>query len=732
MVASLPVARVALPIPIHELFDYSIPDTLLDRVAPGVRVRVPMGRSMRIGTCIERAASSPHGDLKPIDAVVDDQPILDPDLLEFARWTANYYFASVGEVIECAVPRGARAKAKTVPWVRLLDAEAEDRGAGRENRARLVALLREHGRLPLEELVARANTTRAPVKTLEKRGVVELFDAPELNRIDESLFDNDEPVREFSLSAAQHGAVDRIVEAIRGDRFESFLLHGVTGSGKTEVYMHAIEAALAKDRGALMLLPEIALTPQTVRRFRARFGDVAVLHSLLPAGERSKQYRKLRDRSARVAIGARSAIFAPIPDLGLIVVDECHETSYKQENSPRYHARDLAVVRASRGNVPCVLGSATPSMESLHNARSGRFHYLELPDRVTGHPLPTIELVDLRKEPFETEGPASVFSDRLLALLHETINDGDQALLFLNRRGFARQVYCSRCAYSVECAACDIPLTYHKHSDRGLCHYCGTIERIPDKCPECDFPGITRRRHGTERIEESLAARFPNVAIDRLDRDTATSAGRLEAILDRFRRGETRILVGTQMIAKGHDIPGVTLVGVLDADIALQQPDFRAAERTGQLLCQVAGRAGRGERPGRVVIQTRQPDHYAIQAALTQDLSGIYEEETPTRQLLAYPPFGHLIRIVCEDARDDRAISSAHELARRLTVDATTRVLGPAPAPLAKLRGRYRYHILIKGAERAGVQAALRSTNVLKPQWSTTRVTVDVDPQSIS
>ncbi|MEM7262301.1 MAG: primosomal protein N', partial [Planctomycetota bacterium] len=598
MVAPLAVARIALPIPVHELFDYQIPDTLASRLRPGVRVRVPVGNSFRTGFCVECVGESKHEDLKPIDAVLDDEPLLDDELLDFVRWTASYYYASVGEAIDCAVPKGTRKKEKTVRWARIAESllpPEPERGTGREKRERIREWLAEAGAQPVEAVLARLDVTEAPLRTLEKRGVVEIFDAP----APRPSFDDgpttsgtDSPPR---LSADQLRSVAEIDGALDREEFECFLLHGVTGSGKTEVYLHAIASTVERGRGALILVPEIALTPQTVRRFRARLGEVAVLHSLLPAGERAEQYRRLRRGEVRVAIGARSAIFAPIPDLGIIVVDESHESSYKQENSPRYHARDLAVLRAMRRSIPCVLGTATPSLETYHNAKSGKYTYLELPERVTAHSLPEIEVIDLSKNEEHTGGP---LSRRLEKCLAETLEDDGQALLFLNRRGFARQVFCGSCGYSFECEACDIPLTYHKRQDRALCHYCGTVERIPPKCPECDFPGLGRRRDGTERIEENLAERFPDVVIDRLDRDTATSATRLEAILDRFRRGETRILVGTQMVAKGHDIPGVTLVGVLDADIALQQPDFRAAERTAQLLCQVAGRAGRGDKPG--------------------------------------------------------------------------------------------------------------------------------------
>ncbi|MGE4602145.1 MAG: primosomal protein N', partial [Planctomycetota bacterium] len=417
---------------------------------------------------------------------------------------------------------------------------------------------------------------------------------------------------------------------------------------------------------------------------------------------------------------------------GIIVVDESHESSYKQENSPRYHARDVAVMRAHRLKIPCILGSATPSMESLENVRRGRYERLRLDSRVNGRPMAQIEIVDRRTES-GGKGGGGLLSDRLVERIRSTLDRGEQVLLFLNRRGFARNLQCKSCGFLVHCKQCDIPLTYHKQKDHSQCHYCGERQSVSNRCPRCESAGLRQRSPGTERIEKSLIALFPDVEIGRLDRDTATSSARMEAILGRFREGKTGILVGTQMVAKGHDIPGVTLVGVLDADIALGLPDFRSAERTAQLLCQVAGRAGRGELPGHVVLQTRQPEHYALLCAARQDLDQLLEQEDAVRKLLKYPPHGHLARLLCEDKDERRVIQSAQGLADAMKAcpGDSVQILGPAPAPLERLRGRYRQHILLKCTDRKPIRDVARIALDEKPRWASTRISVDIDPQNL-
>ncbi len=742
MVSAGPLARIALAIPVRELFDYRVPAAIDTRVIPGMRVRVPFGRGVRTGYCIERADRSDFADLKEVSAVLDDEPILDASLLRLVRWTADYYLASVGEVIESAVPRKVRdERVRSIPWARAVDAgsgapgDDGDRGGGAPARRRILEILRASGARPLAALLAEAEASRSPVDTLARRGLVEIFHAPppEASTPKSAASPCSETAPAFVLSPEQERAVAAIREAIRAPRYAAFLLHGVTGSGKTEVYLHAIDTALAAGRGALVLLPEIALTPQTVARFEARFGEVAVLHSLLPDAERSAAYRRLRRGELRVAVGARSAIFAPIPDLGLIVVDEAHDSSYKQEAVPRYHGSDLATVRGSHLGIPCVLGTATPTLEQLENSRSGRFTLLSLPRRVTTHDLAAIDIVDRRSEAPDAYGRLPLFSRRLIDAIDATLDQNEQAILLLNRRGFARRVHCPSCGFSLRCTECDIGLTYHKRRNHSQCHYCGGARPIPVVCPACGHDRIRRSLPGTERIEETLGRLFPSATVGRLDRDTATSRDRLEEILARFRRGATQILVGTQMVAKGHDIPAVTLVGVMDADVALHLPDFRAAERTCQLLCQVAGRAGRGERRGRVLIQTQHPEHYAIEAARRQDIGHLFDAEQSARRLLCYPPFGYLARVLLEDEAEERVIESARRLREEIgtPVPRGVMLLGPAPAPLARLRGRHRMHVLLKARQRAPIHALAAALSGRKPRWSTTRVTIDIDPQSL-
>ncbi|MFN0059523.1 MAG: primosomal protein N' [Planctomycetota bacterium] len=746
----LPFAKIALAIPVRELFDYDVPEHLRARVLPGARVRVPFGASHRIGYCIERAAASVHAKTKSVAEVLDDEPLLDPHLLALTRWTAQYYLCAQGEVIECAVPRQVRARrAPLVRWVRLRAREdaslAVPRSATKREARRqsaLAVLEQNGGELTLDALGEQSQLSAQAIKTLARDGLVEIFRAPVAATLAcaapnastlSAARAPDSRVAAPELSAPQRDAVTQVLAAITAQQFKTFLLHGVTGSGKTEVYLQCIERALALGRGAVVLLPEIALTPQTVRRFEERLGAVAVLHSLLSDRDRGGAYERLRTGAIRVAIGARSAVFAPIARLGLIVVDECHESSYKQESAPRYHAGDVAVLRASQLGIPCLLGSATPTLEQLHNARTERFKLLSLPERVTRHALPDIEIVDRRAESPSEGGGELLFSPRLLARLEETLGRDEQAILFLNRRGYARNIHCPRCGYSMRCGACDIALTYHRGSDRSLCHYCGAEGKVPARCPDCDSAQLRRSLAGTERIETILEKLFPGVSCGRLDRDTVTSEARLVEILDDFTKGRTRLLIGTQMLAKGHDIPGVTLVGVVDADVALNMPDFRAAERTMQLLCQVAGRAGRGARPGKVVIQTRQPLHYAIEAARRQDPSYLYKHESAIRKQLGYPPFGYLVRIVCEDRDEERCVASAAALAAQLSAAlvAGVRLLGPAPAPLPRLRDRFRYHLLLKGQKRDELNTIAQLAAFERPRWKTTRVAVDVDPQQM-
>jgi primosomal protein N' (replication factor Y) len=541
------------------------------------------------------------------------------------------------------------------------------------------------------------------------------------------------PVGAPVLTGPQAAAHEAIRDGLASGEFRGYLLHGITGSGKTEVYLHVIADALAAGKTAIVLVPEISLTPQLAARFRARFGeDVAVLHSGLPPRERLAAWRRLRAGEVGIALGARSAVFAPLADLGVIVVDEEHDSSFKQDEGVRYHARDVALVRCQKVGAVCMLGSATPSLESYYGAERGRLALLELPARATGSALPPVEVIDLRDWKAD---PESMLTAPLVAAIEDTIARGEQVILFLNRRGWSTFVLCVACGHAFRCRSCAVSLTYHRFRDHMLCHYCGHSERVPETCPACHKPGsITRRGLGTEKIADAVAARFPTARVARLDRDSAAGT-KIGEVLGRVARREVDVLVGTQMVTKGHDFPGVTLVGVLMADTGLNLPDFRAAERTFQLLTQVAGRAGRGERPGRVMIQSYRPDVAPVACAAQHDFVGFYRAELEARRELDYPPFGHLVAIRL-DGEDGAEVASAAGLlaarARGLASDpelGAVGVLGPSEAPLARLKGRTRWHLWLRGTDRRPLRRmAMTLAAVAMPAG--VRLGVDVDPLS--
>lgn len=536
------------------------------------------------------------------------------------------------------------------------------------------------------------------------------------------------------LNADQTAAHDAIAAAIAERRFQAFLLQGVTGSGKTEVYLRSIEAALATGRNALLLVPEIALTPAMAGQFFHRFGDrVAILHSAFGDAERAGQWRRIRDGRARVVVGTRSGVFAPVQNLGLIVIDEEHDGSYKQQETPRYHGRDVALMRAKEAGAVAVLGSATPSIETRWNADRGKYTLLKLPERIAQRPLPQVEVVDMRTEFLETKKQAT-FSRRLLEEMGKRLAQREQTMLLLNRRGFSSFMVCRACGERLQCANCSVVLTHHRSDRRMLCHYCGYAEKIPADCPKCGSDYIQFLGAGSERVEDELHRHFPEARIARLDRDTASGKGAFERILQQFHDGEIDILVGTQMIAKGHDVPNVTLVGVVLADIGLSMPDFRAAERSFQLLTQAAGRAGRGAMPGQVIVQTLNPDHYAIRFAADQDYEGFYNKESSFRKWLRYPPFAACANVLVRAQKQEDALRMATELGRELTpLPDGIRAIGPAEAPVARLRDEFRYQILLKAAARSTLRDAvnrLRSYTE-RQKWNATALAIDVDPISL-
>jgi primosomal protein N' (replication factor Y) len=537
------------------------------------------------------------------------------------------------------------------------------------------------------------------------------------------------------LNPDQQAALEAILAALRSRQHRTILIHGVTGSGKTEVYIQAIQEVIHFGRQAIVLVPEISLTPQTVERFRSRFGRVAILHSHLSDAQRHQQWQQIADGHVPVVVGARSAVFAPTPQLGLIVLDEEHETSFKQESVPRYHARDVAAARAAAEAVPLVLGSATPSLESWHRARTGQYQLVEMPARVFDRPLPAVGTIDLRNESYRRQSRGAIGRQLHMAIA-AALEEGGQVILLLNRRGFSTHIQCPACGHVVRCPGCDIALTHHRTEEIALCHYCDYQVPAPTACPHCNFAGIHYGGRGTQRLEAEVRARFPGVPCLRMDTDAMQAPGSHEQAFVAFRSGRVRILLGTQMIAKGLDFPDVTLVGVINADTALHLPDFRAAERTFHLVTQVAGRTGRGPKGGRVLVQTFSPDHPAIQAATRHDFAAFAAGELPVRRMFRYPPFTAMIRLVIRGPAVRPAAEFAAHLAEQLRAalsdqQTDVRVLGPAPAPFARLRGKHRFQIQVQGPDGDALRSAVRrATADLRPpegiQWI-----VDVDPMDM-
>jgi primosomal protein N' (replication factor Y) len=630
----------------------------------------------------------------------------------------------------------ASVKPKRQQAVRLLErAPSEGSKPLNEQQERIIKLLFDAGgTTSFAQLTEQAAVSPSVIRTLEKRGYVEVF-IREVRRDPLAHLTNLKDAA-LTLTPKQLAALDQITDKLKANVYAAFLLHGVTGSGKTEVYIRAMRAAVDQGKTALMLVPEIALTPMFARRLRAQFGDaVAILHSSLSEGERLDEWNRIRAGEARVCIGARSAVFAPLENIGLIVVDEEHEASYKQDESPRYHGRDTAIMRAAKANAVIILGSATPSMETYHNAHIGKYTYLRLDERIGGRALAEVEIVDMR-EVFAQYGKQQLFSDQLKNAISENHARGEQTLVLLNRRGFSSFTLCRSCGHSARCVNCDVSLTYHKAEGRLICHYCGHQERVPRACPDCQGPYIYFVGEGTEQLEARLKEQFPQLRIARLDRDTTRRRGAFEKLLNEFAAGDIDLLVGTQMIAKGHDFPNVTLVCVVSVDAGLAMPDFRSAERAFQLLTQVAGRAGRGAKPGRVIIQSYHTEHYALEFARAQDYEKFYQHEIGFRRELRYPPFVALINILARHSDFNKAVDVAAELTRLLKAADTEnvlRVLGPAPAPLARLKGEHRLQVLIKTRYRRQAREALDAAMLeLKERGQDLRmITVEVDPVSL-
>ena len=731
------VAKVVFESGPEGVFDYRIPKTLVGKIAAGQRIRVPLGKSNRpvVAYCLEICEETDSPQLKDVAGLIDEAPLLTPALLRLAQWMAEYYLCPLGTVLETVIPACVRNQAGTrlVPHYRLAG-PVDAFPSLTEKQARVVAVLlqaSEH-RLPRDELTRNAGCTAAVLDNLVKRGIL----VKEMARVRHS-----EPVAatlprqdRLVLNQQQRQALEIILQAVRCEEYRGFLIYGVTGSGKTEVYIQAIEHVVKRGKQAIVLVPEISLTPQTVERFRSRFDHVAVLHSHLTDAERAAQWDWIASGQVQVVVGARSAVFAPTPRLGLIVMDEEHETSFKQEAAPRYHARDVALHRAQLERIPLVLGSATPSLESWYRAQQGEFMLIRLPERIGGRTLPAVKPIDLR-QPKHGRVSRGVITRQLHAAIHEALENGGQVILLLNRRGFATHVQCSACGYVLMCPDCEIALTHHRSFGKVLCHYCGHEAPSPKSCPECQSVAIRFSGVGTERLEAEVKARFPEATCLRMDTDSMRSREAYERAFRLFREGKIQILLGTQMIAKGLDFPNVTLVGVVNADTALHFPDFRAAERTFQLVTQVAGRTGRGPHGGLVLVQTFSPEHFAIQSAVRHDFEGFAAQELPIRTAFGYPPITRLVRLVISAEKEEEAAGWAERVARAISEALSqtgrpdaVRLVGPAPAPLMKLRGKYRYHIQILGKDENLVRALVRCGLQSLEDARHVSYVVDVDP----
>lgn len=733
-----PIARIITDIALDREFDYRIPEQLLGRVQVGSVVQIPFGRRHARGFVTGLRDTSPFPDLKALHDVVDAPPLFDESMLRLARWLADYYVAPFEQAIAAILPapvrrEGAKFKEQLIVRARSESAPTPEEVAALAKRSpKQAAAWQELLQTPEQTaaaLMAASGVGLPGLRALAAKGWLTLEKGVIRRNPHERM--QVLPTHPPPLMAEQTAALAAIHEEMTAAKPRVVLLHGVTGSGKTEVYLAAIQAALDAGKGAIALVPEIALTPQTMERFRGRFGEtVAVLHSHLSDGERHDEWRRIAAGQARVVVGARSALFAPVRPLGLVVVDEEHEPAYKQDEAPRYNARDVAVMRGHLEGCAVVLGSATPSLESYRHARAGKYRLVNMTQRVDEQVMPMVRVVDMRLET-EKAGGAHLISQDLIEAVRQRLDQGEQTILFLNRRGYATTVMCPLCGHTETCPDCSVKMTYHKEAEFLLCHVCGHTSPVPARCsaPQCGAPNIKMAGVGTQRVEAAVRKIFPRARVARMDSDATGAKDSHAQILGKFRRGDIDILIGTQMIAKGLDFPNVTLVGVIHADLSLQMPDFRAAERTFQLLTQVAGRAGRGDVPGEVLIQTYTPFHPAVQASRRADYTTFYDQEIELRRELNYPPFSRLTTVLFRGLEEANVNAAAKDFAERLQklLPAGVRLLGPNPAPLARAKKQYRTHFLLFGRNTRDYIPALREilTSFKPPKGVAIAINVD-------
>jgi primosomal protein N' (replication factor Y) len=768
------IARVTLELALRKEFDYTIPPDLAQQIDIGSRVQVPFGPRKVLGCVTALAEESAHARLKPILKVIGAQALATPNILKLARWIGEYYCCAPEIALRSVLPESVRREQagwRERLYVRALPVTGDLPKLAKRQKE-IWHIIEERRELPLKELLELAQTTATTIRRLEDKGLVAI--ASQISERDPYVHEHILPSQPLPLNPAQAKALEAITAALDaqhalaapqsdgGSRIRhhgprtsdhgpgtshfaprTFLLHGVTGSGKTEVYLQAIAHALKQGQGAIVLVPEISLTPQTVERFKARFSSgpqqtlVAVLHSNLSSGERHDEWHKIRQGRARIVIGARSAIFAPVDPLGLIIVDEEHENTYKQEEAPRYHARDVAIVRGQMEGATVVLGSATPSMESYYNCAKGKYKLLQLLERADDKTMPLVRVVDMRQTMRKGKtGP--IFSAQLQEAIAQRLDRKEQVILFLNRRGYSTALQCPLCGYVAGCPNCSVSLTYHRQEHKLRCHICAHAEPVPAVCPnpKCRNPEIRYAGLGTQKVEDTLGKLFPHARIKRMDSDALKRKDDFRRILGDFRVGKTDILVGTQMIAKGLHFPNVTLVGIIYADLALHQPDFRAGERTFQLLTQVAGRAGRGEVEGEVFVQAFTPFHPAIQFARRHDFTGFYEQEIEFRQQLKYPPLSRIALLTLRGRNEEKVKFSADHLKREVekaVADIKELVLaGPAPAPLLRAETYYRYQIMLRAHRMSALSQRLAKLLQSLALPEDVSLGVDIDPVDLT
>lgn len=759
------IADVVFNRPLTTIYQYIVPEGLRDLIGPGQRVQVPFGRGDKLtdGYCVGLQTTLPAGrTLKSLATVIDREPLIDGRMLALTRWIADRYLCGWGQVLETVIPKGVKTNAGTrdITFYVLADRVRKLLGLDRpavatgdeaakmspqtepsdvtkildslklraKQRTVLEVLIAANRPMPVDEISKAADCGVSPIQSLREKELI----VPVRERVMTQL--GPAPIeahRELVMNADQMRAVNSILDVVQSRQHRTMLLHGVTGSGKTEVYIRAIQEIVSYGRQAIMLVPEISLTPQTIRRFRSRFSSVAVLHSHLTDSERHSYWKQIASGDVQVVVGARSAIFAPTPHLGMIVIDEEHETSFKQDNTPRYHAREVARHRAELEQIPLILGSATPTLESWNHVIDGRDKLLSMPRRVADLPLPPVVIVDTRNDP--AIGKGSAIGRSLFQAMNMALKDGGQVILFLNVRGFAPVLWCRGCGQGVKCADCDVTLTWHKQKAIALCHSCNFSMKPPAVCPECGRPGLAYLGLGTERLEHEVQARFGDYRCLRMDSDTMQKRGAHDEALEKFRHGEVQILLGTQMIAKGLDFPNVTLVGVIDADTLLHQPDLRSAERTFQLIAQVAGRTGRSQRGGRVLIQTGSPSQYAIARAAQHDYLGFAKEELAHRRALKVPPYAHLARVILRGPKDEEVREYATKVgevmraaAKELSSD--IKILGPAPCPVTRLKANFRYHLQLAALEVEQLRLVWLQAAPQFPNHPNVEFQIDVDP----